>query len=147
MSPEEKIDSDLKNAMLAQDTELVSVLRLLKNAMKNAQIEKMHELSEVEQLSVLEKQAKQRKDSIVQFEAGARQDLVAKEKAELDIISRYLPEKMDEEDLKVLISRVITELDAHTMADMGKVMKEVMAQAAGKADATLVSAIVKEKLS
>jgi uncharacterized protein YqeY len=147
MSVLEQIDNDFKEALKNQDQEMVSVLRMLKSAFKNTQIEKGHELTDQEATSVLEKQAKQRQDSIVQFKAGNRDDLAVKEESELTIISKYLPEKMSEEELQKLIDSVITETGASTMQDMGKVMKAVLDKANGQADGSMVSRIVKEKLS
>jgi uncharacterized protein YqeY len=147
MSVLEQIDNDFKEALKSQNSEMVSVLRMLKSAFKNTQIEKGHELSDQETIAVLEKQAKQRQDSIAQYKSGNREDLAAKEQSELDVISKYLPEKMSEEELRGLVAEIITELGASSMQDMGKVMKAVLEKANGKADGSMVSAIVKEKLS
>jgi uncharacterized protein YqeY len=142
-----KLDQDMKEAMLAHESERLSVLRMLKNALKNAEIAKKEELTEGEILNVLDKQAKQRQDAIEQFTGGGRADLADKEKAELELIQSYLPEKMSESELEEVVVKTIEELGATSMADMGKVMKEVMAKTAGQADGKAVSEKVKQKLS
>lgn len=143
----EQIDADLIVALKAKESFLVSTLRLLKSALKNAEIAKTSELTEPEAISVLEKQAKQRRDSIEQFSNAGRNDLADKEKAELEIIQKYLPQKMSEEELSQVIDRVIAETGATGVSDLGRVMKEAIAKTAGAADGATISRIAKEKLS
>lgn len=146
MNLEEKIDNDIKSNLKEGKSEELSVLRLLKSAIKNAAISKNDVLTEQETVSVLEKQAKQRRDSIDQYVKGGRPELADKERFELELIETYLPQKMDEESLAKLVESSISELGATSMVDMGRVIKDVMTKAAGSADGGTVSKIVKEKL-
>jgi uncharacterized protein YqeY len=141
------IDNDMKEALKSHDSEQLSVLRLLKTAIKNAQIAKGSELSEVEIINVLEKQAKQRKDSIEQYRAGNREDLATKEENELPVVQRYLPQKLSPEETEALVEDVIRETGAESISAMGQVIKETMNKAGGKVEGSIVSAIAKEKLS
>lgn len=141
MSLKKDLDDRLKNAMIAHDDQIVSLLRMIKSSIKNSEISKGHELEDGEVLSVLEKEAKQRKDSISQFEAGGRDDLAEKEKSELKIIEDYLPEKMSEEDIKKIVVLKVKELEGQ---DFGRVMGACMSEFKGKADGTLVQKIVRE---
>jgi hypothetical protein len=147
MSISEKIDQDLKQGMLTKKEEQVSVLRLLKSAIKNAEIFKKEPLTDTEVLNVLEKQAKQRLDSAEQYTNGNRPELAAKEMSEYTLIETYLPAKMSADDLDALVVEVIGELGASSLSDMGQVMKAVMAKSAGTADGKAVSEIVRKKLS
>ncbi len=142
-----KLNTDLKDAMKSQNTELTAIIRLLKSAIKNSEIALGHELNEAEAIAVLEKQAKQRRDSIEQYNAGNRPELAAKEAAELALIELYLPAKMSLAELEAIVSDAISELAATSAADMGKVIQAVMGKAAGAADGKTVSTIVREKLS
>jgi uncharacterized protein YqeY len=147
MNLSEKIDEDLRVALKGQDANKASVLRLLKSAIKNAEITKNALLSEQEIISTLEKQAKQRKDSIEQYRSGNRPDLASKEEGELEIINAYLPQKFSQEETEKLVDEVIRDLGAESISQMGQVMKETMSRANGQADGSVVSKIVKEKLS
>ncbi len=142
----ERLDADLKMAMVAHASEKLQLIRMLKSALKNAEIALGHELSEPETLAVLEKQAKQRRDSIEQYEKGGRTDLAKKEAAELGLIEAYLPAKMTQEEVEQLVEQAIAELAATSAADMGKVIQAVMGRAAGATDGKTVSSIVREKL-
>lgn len=146
MSVRNQIDLDLKEAMKNKDQETLGVLRLLKSAITNAEIAKKGELDDTEVLSVIEKQAKQRKDSIEQYKSGNREDLAQKEEAELLIISNYLPQKMTREEAEKFISAIITEIGASQMSQMGEVMKIVREKANGQIDGAMASEIVKGKL-
>jgi uncharacterized protein YqeY len=147
MTLSERLTEDMKKAMKAQDVSLLSTLRMLKSALQNQTIALGHELSDTEVLATLEKQAKQRRDSIEQFQAGNREDLAAVERAELSVIETYLPQKLDAEAVALLVAAAITETGATTISDMGKVMKLVMEKAAGAANGRLVSEITKAKLA
>ena len=147
MSLVSQIDNDLKEAMKAKDTSKLSTVRMLKSALKNTEISLGHELSDNEALSVLEKQAKQRRDSIDQYKVGGRADLAQTEADELTIIETYLPAKLDEKALVELVSGAITEANATSVSDMGKVIKIVMERAAGAADGKQVSEEVRKRLS
>jgi uncharacterized protein YqeY len=147
MTLNDKITTDMTIAMKAQDARLLSTLRMLKSSLKNQQIALGHELSDAEVVGTLEKQAKQRRDSIDQYKAGGREDLAKIEADELLVIEKYLPAKMDLIALGKLVDNAISETGATTMAEMGKVIKLVMERAAGTADGKQVSEIVKAKLS
>jgi len=147
MTLNEQIAEDMKKAMKAQDVQLLATLRMLRSSIQNQEIALGHELSDVETASTLEKQAKQRRDSIEQYKAGNRQDLADREAAELAVIEAYLPQKLDADSLAHLVEDAIAETGATSISDMGKVIKSVMEKAAGTADGKQVSDIVKEKLS
>ncbi len=151
MGTYEKLLSDLKEAMLAKDADRVLVLRSLKAALLEREIKERvggrAKLSEEQVEQVLRKAAKQRRDSIDQFEQAGRTDLVDSEKKELEIIESYLPEMMSEEDISVLTDEAIKSTGASSPGDMGKVMGIIMAKVRGKADGAVVSRIVKERLN
>ena len=139
----------LKQSMLARDTERTSTLRMVVSALGYYEIEKggaNYEATEQDVMDVLQKQVKQRRDSIEQFTAGGRDDLVAKEKQELSYIESYLPAQMGEEEITKLVDEAIAATGASSAQDMGKVMGALMPKTKGKADGGLVSRIVKEKL-
>jgi len=142
-----KIDTDLASSMKEGDAQRTGVLRLLKNALKNEQIKAGKELSNDEALKVVQREGKQRKDSIAQFTQGGRSDLVESEERELAIIENYLPQQMEEAELAQLVDAVITEINATDMAQMGAVIGAVMQRAAGRADGAAVSQLVRQKLS
>lgn len=147
MTLNERISEDMKGAMKTQNVSLLSTLRMLRSAIQNGQIALGHELSDTEVMTILEKQAKQRRDSIEQYKAGNREDLANIESAELSVIETYLPQKLDHDALSKLVDAAIQETGATTLADMGKVIKIVMEKAAGAADGKQVSDIVREMLS
>ncbi len=145
MSILERIDSDLKVAMKSSEKIRVSTLRMVKASLKNLEIEK-GELSDDDVIGVLSTQAKQRRESISEFEKGGRQDLVDLERAELAVILGYLPEQLSEEELTGIIQETIRETGASSLKDMGRLMKSLMTQVKGRADGWLVSQKVKELL-
>ncbi len=143
----ETIDTELKKALKAKDAQKVLTLRGLKSAIHNKEIElKKEGLADKETLSVLESQAKQRRDSIVEFEKGNRTDLVKKEKNELELIEKYLPEKMEDSQTEKMAEEIIKKTGASGIKDMGKVMGELMKEAKGKIDGATASRIVSQKL-
>jgi uncharacterized protein len=145
----ERIDSDLKDAMRARDTTRLSVLRMLKAALKNAAIEKSGadaQLSDAEAAQVIRKQVKQRQDSIESFEKGGRAELAAKEKEELSILQAYLPQQMGTDELTKVVRETIAEVGATSRAQMGAVMKALQAKVAGRADGKMLSAEVQKQL-
>ena len=145
---EERIAEDYKNAMKNKDASKSSALSFLRAQLKYAAIEKkVDKLADADAVAVIKKQVKQRQDSIEQFEKGGRKDLVDKEKTELGILKSYLPQDMSEEELRNLIEAAVKSSGAAGIKDMGKVMKEVLAKVSGKADNSLVSNLVKERLS
>ena len=148
MSIQEKIQSQMTDAMRNKDQLRLSVLRMMKTAVKNKEIDKMKPLDENEVVAVLNTLVKQRKDSVEQFRKGAREELAQKEEAEIKIIEEYLPAAASEDDIRKAIDEAVQETGAASMKDMGKVMKAALARLAGKsADGSRVSQMVKEKLS
>ncbi|MBU0597708.1 GatB/YqeY domain-containing protein [Patescibacteria group bacterium] len=146
MSISEKITKDLKEAMIAKEELVVSVLRLIKAAMHNKVIEiKKEKLSEDEEIKVLKTEAKKRKDSIAAFRDGGREDLMTKEEQELVIIKKYLPSELDKGQISKIVQEVISSID-ETQKNFGLVMKQVMAKTKGQADGKLVSSLVKKAL-
>lgn len=141
------LETDLNNALKAGETERVSLLRLLRSSLQNEQIKLGHELSEVEVLKVLQREAKQRKDSIAAYRQGDRQDLVDFEQAELKLIESYLPEGMGEAELDQLIAAVIAEVGVSDIKQMGVVIAAVMQRSGGRADGAAVATKVRQKLS
>ena len=144
-----RIDADLKDAMRAREADRVSVLRMLKSALKYAAIQRggNEEPADSEVVQVVNKQVKQREDSIAGYEQGGRDDLAAKERAEIEILRAYLPEPLSTEEIEALVRGAIAEAGASSMADMGRVMKAVTASAAGRADGKALSGEVKKQLS
>jgi uncharacterized protein YqeY len=146
MNISEQIDARLKEAMIAKDEQAIGLYRLLKSALKNAEIEKRAELDEPEMLRVLEKEAKQRRDSIEQYRAGNRDDLAKHEEDELKVIETFLPEKMSEGEVRELVKQEIGKLGDFGPSDFGRVMGTVMNSLKGKADGALVQKIVREEM-
>jgi len=145
----EKIKSDLTAAQKERDELLVSTLRYFLSAVKDREIElrpQGKEIDDVEVVSLIEKQIKQRKESIAEFEKAQRQDLVEKETKEMGILSAYMPAQMSEEEVQKLVDEAIFQSGAKAQSDMGKVMALLMPQTKGKADGAMVSRMVKEKL-
>jgi uncharacterized protein YqeY len=136
----------MKTAMRSGEKDRLAVIRLLQAAIKQREVDERITLDDVQVTSVLEKMIKQRKESIVAFEKGARADLVAKETAEIVILQPYLPAQLGEAELDALIAEAIASTGAASIKDMGKVMGVVKAKAAGKADMGAVGARIKAKL-
>lgn len=147
MSLKDKLTEDMKAAMRAGDKDRLKVVRLILADIKRAEVDSRESLDDAAVLGVIEKAVKQRRDSIEQFEKGGRDDLVASEKAELEVIETYLPEQLDSTELDALIDEVIAETGAESVRDMGKVMGAIKAKAAGRADMGAVSAKVKARLA
>jgi hypothetical protein len=148
----EQITEDLKSAMRAKDKVRLRTLRSLRAAITNKEIDKRQEgeggeLDEQEQMALVRKQVKQRKDSIEQYEKAGRDDLVEKEQAEIDVLEDYLPQPLTDEELEEKISAIIDDVGAETMADMGPVMGRAMSELRGRADGSRVQQIVREMLS
>lgn len=146
----QKIQEDLKNAMLAKEAEKLSTIRMLKSALQYFEIQKGgagYEATDEDVVEVVGREIKKRRESIEMFEKGNRQELADKEKAELEQLQTYLPEQLSEEDVRKLVDEAISATGAATMQDMGKVMGMLAPQTKGKADGSLVSSIVREKLN
>jgi uncharacterized protein YqeY len=146
MTLRERITEDMKTAMRSGEKDRLAVIRLLQAAIKQREVDERITLDDAQITSVLEKMIKQRKESIVAFEKGARADLVAKESAEIAVLSPYLPEQLSDAELDTLIADAISSTGAASIKDMGKVMGVVKAKAAGKADMGAVGARIKAKL-
>jgi uncharacterized protein YqeY len=147
MSLQERLDEDLKSALKAGEKARVSVIRMLRGELTNARIDKGHTLDEQEALDVLARYARKRRDAAAEYAKGGRQDLVDKELAEAAITQSYLPTALSGEALAAIVTAVVGELGATGIKDMGRVMKEVLQRAAGRADGAAVSALVKSRLS
>lgn len=149
MDFQSRIDNDIKEAMKARETERLGVLRMLKASLKNASIEQggmEARLNDADALAIVRKEVKKRQDSITGFEKGNRPELAAKEKAEIDILSQYLPKALSEEELRALVEAAIQETGATSKAQMGAVMKLVTERADGRADGRTLSSAVAERL-
>ena len=150
MTLQQRVDSDLKEAMRAKDATKLNVLRMLKSALKYAAIAKSDaeaELSDAEAVQVIRKQAKQRQDSIESFEKGGRAELAEKEKEELAILNTYLPQGMTCDELAKVVRETIAELGATSKAQMGAVMKALQAKVGGRADGKTLSSEVQKQLT
>jgi uncharacterized protein YqeY len=147
MSLKEQITEDMKNAMRAKDTARLGTIRLLLAAMKQKEVDERIELDDAAVVAIIEKLIKQRKDSISQFQAAKRDDLVAIENAELIVLQAYMPEQMSEAEVAAVVAKAVAEVGASGPQDMGKVMGLVKSQLAGKADMGVVSAQVKAALT
>jgi uncharacterized protein len=146
MTLKERILEDVKSAMRSGEKERLATVRLITAAIKQREVDERIVLDDVQVLSVIEKMVKQRKESITQFEAGGRADLVAKEQAELAILTAYQPTQLSDAEIDGIIAAAIAATGAASIKDMGKVVAHVKTAAAGRADMTAVSARVKAKL-
>jgi uncharacterized protein YqeY len=149
MTLQQRVDSDLKEAMRAKDTTKLAVLRMLKSALKYAAIAKSDaeaELSDTEGTQVIRKQVKQRQDSIESFEKAGRAELVEKEKKELSILNEYLPQPMSADEISKVVRETITETGAASRAQMGAVMKALQTKVSGRVDGKALSAEVQKQL-
>ena len=147
MSLQEQLKSELKTAMLAKDKARVGTIRLLMAEIKQKEVDTRTVLNDEEIIAVLTKMVKQRKDSISQFEAAGRQDLVDVESAEIVVLQAFLPQPLSEAEIDTLIDSTVTQLAAHDMQDMGKVMNALRPQLQGRADMGVVSAKIKARLA
>ena len=146
----QKLQEDLKQAMLAKDQNAVSTLRMTISAIGYYEIQKGgagYEATDEDVLTVIQKDVKQHRDSIEQFRSGNRVDLAEKEEQELSVLENYLPEQMGEEEITQLVDAAIVSTGATSVQDMGKVMAALMTETKGKADGSVVSRIVREKLN
>ena len=143
----EKILVDLKNAMKNQNRELLSVVRMVKGAIQMEEIKVKHELSDEEVITIIGREIKTRKESIKEFEKGGRQDLIDKTSREVEILSKYMPAQMSEEEVIKVIDEVFAKVNPTGPSDMGKVMGTIAPLVKGKADLGLVNTKIKEKLN
>lgn len=145
----DKIQEDLRAAMIAKDAPKLSAIRMLKSAIQYFEIQKGagYEATDEDVMEVVGKEIKKRKESIELYKQGGREKSAANEQSEIDILQSYLPEQMGEDEVRNLVKQAVQETRATTMQEMGKVMGALMPKIKGKADATLVSTIVRESLS
>mgnify|MGYP003324627712 FL=1 len=143
----DQIQNDMKTALKNGEKVKANTLRLLISKLKNKAIEVGSPLDDKQILQVIQKTAKQHKESIKMYKEGDREDLVLQEQAELDIVEKYLPSMMDENEITTIVESIIKETGATTMADFGKVMPQVMKKGAGKIDGSMAQSILKSKLS
>jgi uncharacterized protein YqeY len=141
-----KITDDMKAAMKAREAERLSAIRLMLAAIKQIEVDERKDLSDPEVISVIERMIKQRRDSIAQFQAAGRKDLVDKESFELDLLSSYLPKQLSDDEIASEITAVLAQTGAQGPSSMGKVMGLLKGKLAGRADMAKVSALVKAKL-
>lgn len=147
MSLTQRINEDIKVAMKAKDKETLKVIRMLKAAMQKEQIEQTEPLSEEQEITIIAREMKQRKDSLAEFEKAGRQDLVAPLLDEIKIVEQYLPAQLSEDEIKEAITKIIAEVGAIDKSAFGAVMGKAMAELKGQADGQVVNRIVKELLS
>ena len=147
MTLKNSLTEAVKSAMKAREMEVVKILRNVQAAIKKVEIDSQTELDDTAVLELLQKQIKQRQESLGIYQANGREDLAAKEQLEIEVISQFLPPQLDEAALKDLISATITELSASSMKDMGRVMNAVKEKTVGRADPAAISVLVKQALS
>ncbi len=149
MSLEQKVADGIKQAMLSRDEKTLRSLRAIKSAILNEKTSPgfSGSISETDEIKILQKLVKQRKDSLDIYEKQGREDLAGKEKEEVEVIESFLPKQLSVEEIKPLISKIISDSGASSMADMGKVMGMANKELAGKADGKMISSVVKELLS
>jgi hypothetical protein len=146
MTLSERINNDLKEAMKSKDSFRLSVIRMVKGAMQLAKPNPREELTDDDVITVISKQIKMRNDSIKEFEAAGRSDLVEQNKREIEILNTYMPKQLSEEELTEIIDKVFEEVKPTSQKDMGLIMKNISPLVKGKADMSLVNKLVKERL-
>ena len=146
MNLKEQIKNDLKSSMKSGDNIVRGVLRMLFSDIKNAEINQRKELTDDSIAEIIKKNIKSRKDSIEQYTKGNREDLANQEKVELEILEKYMPEQMSEDEVRKIVSNVIKKSEAVSVSDFGKIMGAVMREVGNKADGNLVGGIVREEL-
>ena len=142
-----RITDDMKSAMKAKDKQALKAVRMILEAIKQKEIDERIELDDAQVMTVIQKMVKQRKDSISQFSDAGRTDLVEIEEAELEIINNYMPEQLSDEEVASFVDKAINDSGANSMKDMGKLMGMLKSQLQGKADMSLVSQLIKSRLS
>ena len=142
-----RITDDMKSAMKAKDKQALKAVRMILEAIKQKEIDERIELDDVQVMTVIQKMVKQRKDSISQFSDAGRSDLVEIEEEELETINNYMPEQLSDEDVASVVDKAINDSGANSMKDMGKLMGMLKPQLQGKADMSLVSQLIKSRLS
>jgi uncharacterized protein len=143
----ERIDQELKDAMRARDAARRDTLRLILSSLKGAEKDLQRPLSQDEELQVLQRERKKRVEAAEAFRGGGREEQAASEEAELAVLEEFMPEPLSEEELEEIVDDVIAEVGATSMGDLGRVMADVMPQVSGRADGSMVSQLVREKLA
>ena len=146
MSLKETLNNDIKTAMKAKDKETLAVLRMIKTGVQAAEIDKKEELNAEEELTILAREAKQRRESLAEFVKAGRDELVSKTEAEIEIVERYLPKQLSVEEVKEVIATVAEKIGATTQKEFGKLMGAVMQELKGKADGNVIKEQVKAHL-
>jgi hypothetical protein len=142
-----RITGDMKSAMKAKDRQALKAVRMILEAIKKKEIDERIEIDDAQVMTVIQKMVKQRKDSISQFSDAGRTDLVEIEEAELEIINNYMPEQLSDEEVESVVDRAINDSGANSMKDMGKLMGMLKPRLQGKADMSIVSQLIKSRLS
>lgn len=143
----ERLNLDMKTAMRNKEKDTLSVIRLVKSSLQNEQIKLGRELTEDESITVLNREVKQRKESLHEFKQANREDLASKQERDLFVLEGYMPQQLTEEEVESIVKETITETSASSKADMGKVMSAIMPKVKGKADGSLVNRLVIKHLS
>ena len=146
MSLKEKLQEDLKSSMKNKDTIRKSVVTLIRAAIKQHEVDNRVELADDAIIDIISKQLKQRKDSVAEFEKANRDDLVEETKSEIQVLERYLPQQLSEEELEKIVIETIAEVGATSMKDMGKIMATIKPKTAGRADGRKINELVKKNL-
>lgn len=147
MSILNQLNEDMKTAMRAKDKESLTTIRMIKSAIQNEEIRKGSELNQEEEIVIVSREKKQRLESLSEFEKADRDDLVEKLKNELEIVDKYLPEQLSEDEVREIVNETINEVGAQSMQDMGKVMSTIMPKVSGRADGGTINKLVREELS
>ncbi|MDF2925522.1 MAG: aspartyl-tRNA amidotransferase [Paenibacillaceae bacterium] len=147
MNLNDRLNEDMKQAMRSQDKFRLSVIRMVRSSIKNIEIDQRKTLDDQEVLDVLNREIKQRRDSLHEFEKAGRQDLADQLKQELTILAEYMPRQLSEDEVKVIVQQTIQEVGASSKADIGKVMGALMPKVKGLADGKLVNQIVQQSLA
>jgi uncharacterized protein YqeY len=146
MNLSERLNEDMKQAMKSKDKFKLSTIRMVRSTIKNLEIELKRDLDDNELLDILSREIKQRKDALQEFEKAGRDELAESNRAEIEILSQYLPAQLTEEEIKVIVQQTIQETGASSKADMGKVMAALMPKVKGRADGKLVNQTVQQFL-
>ena len=146
MSLKEQLTTDMKEAMKSHDKDRLAVIRMVRGAIRQQEIDGQKELSDEDVIAVMSKEIKMRKDSIEEFKKGGREDLIAKTQAEIDVLMPYMPAQLSEEEVRELVKAAVAETGAATPKDMGKVMGALMPKVKGRADGKLVNTLVRSML-
>jgi uncharacterized protein YqeY len=147
MSLSEQLNEDMKQFMKSGDKFALSVVRMLRSAVKNVEIDQRRTISDDEVLDILSREIKQRKDASSEFQKAGRQDLVDQAHAEIEVIQKYMPQALTEDELQQIVQQTIVQVGASSRADMGKVMSAVMPQVKGRADGKKINEVVQRLLS